>query len=66
MAAGDRWRMPGGHEAIEVPGSTRDILRLAVIVPGWPWPRPPVDVARALCEAMPSRYLHGAVPGAAA
>lgn len=64
MAAGDRWAMPGGHQAIEMPGSTRDVLMLAVIVPGWPWPRPPVEVARTLCEAMPSRYLHGAIPKA--
>ncbi len=62
MAAGDRWLMPGGHEAVEMSGSTRDTLRLAVIVMGWPWPRPPVEVARVLCERMPSRYLHGDTP----
>lgn len=63
MSAGDRWRMPGGHEALELPGSTDDELRLAVIVATWPWPAPPRLVVRALCEPMPSRYLHGAVPG---
>lgn len=59
---GDRWKMPGGHEGVEMPGSCRDFLRLAVIVPGWPYPAPPRDVARSLCERMPSRYLHGQVP----
>lgn len=59
MGAGDRWRLPGAHEALELPGSTRDVLRLCVIDPTWPWPKPP---AWALCERLPSRYLHGAVP----
>jgi hypothetical protein len=62
MSAGDRWRLPGGHEAIELDGSTRDVLRVARIVPHWPFPAPPQDVARSLCERMPSRYLRGAVP----
>ena len=62
MSAGDKWRMPGGHEAIEWPGSTADVLRLAVIAPGWPWPKPPVEVSRVLCEPLPLRYLQGAVP----
>ena len=30
MAAGDRWRMPGAHEAIELTGSTRHALRLSL------------------------------------
>lgn len=62
MSAGDRWRMPGAHEALELPGSTRDALRLCVIDSNWPWPKPPQVVARALCERMPSRYLRGAIP----
>lgn len=62
MACGDRWRMPGAHEALEVSGSTRDTLRLCVIDSQWPWPKPPVAVARVLCEPLPSRYLHGAIP----
>ena len=62
MSTGDRWRMPGAHEALELPGSTRDVLRLAVIDPNWPWPKPPVMVARVLCELLPCRYLHGAIP----
>jgi hypothetical protein len=56
---GTRWRLPGGHEALEVPGSTRTTLRVCVIAPNWPFPKPPQDVARALCERMPSRYLQG-------
>lgn len=64
MSAGNRWKLPGAHEAIEMPGSTRDALRLAVIDPAWPWPKPPITVARVLCELMPSRYLHGALPKA--
>lgn len=62
MSAGDRWALPGGHEAIEVSGSTRDVLRVSVIAPNWPFPKPPQEVARKLCKRMPSRYLKGAVP----
>lgn len=62
MSAGDLWSMPSGHRALEMNGSTNDVLRLSVIVPGWPWPKPPISVARILCERLPSRYLHGQVP----
>lgn len=62
MSAGDLWSMPGGHQALEMEGSTHDVLRLSVIVPNWPFPKPPVTVARSLCERLPSRYLHGQVP----
>jgi hypothetical protein len=56
---GTRWKLPGGHEALELTGSTKDVLRVAVIRPRWPFPSPPIEVARALCERMPSRYLQG-------
>lgn len=62
MSAGDKWALPGGHEAIEVEGSTRDTLRVMLLVPDWPFPKPPQDVVRALCQRMPSRYLHGQIP----
>lgn len=62
MSAGDVWEMPGGHRALEMDGSTRTVLRLAVIVPNWPFPKPPVEVARSLCKRLPSKYLSGAVP----
>lgn len=62
MSAGNRYRLPGGREAIEVEGSTRDVLRVCVIVPNWPFPKPAVSVPRKLCELLPSRYLKGAVP----
>jgi len=62
MGCGDRWRLPGHYEALEVSGSTRDALRVCVIDPQWPWPKPPQMVARALCELMPSRYLNGDYP----
>lgn len=62
MTAGNLWTLPGGHEAIEVEGSTRDTLRVCVIVPNWPFPRPTTNVPRSLCTLMPSRYLKGAVP----
>ena len=61
MTAGTLWTMPGGHKAIEVEGSTRTTLRLSVIAPGWPFPKPPVEVARCLCERAPMRY-HGGAP----
>ncbi len=59
---GNKWRLPGGHEAIEVEGSTRDTLRVCVMVPRWPFPSPTINVPRNLCQLMPSRYLKGAVP----
>lgn len=59
MSQGDKWLMPGGHEAIEVSGSTRDVLRLSVIAPNWPFPKPPVEVARCLCTPAPMRYYRG-------
>ena len=62
MTAGTRWQLPGGHQALEIAGSTRDCLKVCVITPGWPFPKPPIDVPRKLCKAMPSRYLQGAVP----
>lgn len=61
MAAGDLWTMPGGHKGLEMEGSSPDVLRLSVIVEGWPFPKPPILVARVLCQRAPSRYLHGQV-----
>ena len=61
MTAGTLWTLPGGHRALEVSGSTRDYLRVSVITPGWPFPKPPQDVPRALCERAPMRY-HGGAP----
>jgi hypothetical protein len=62
MSAGTRWQLPGGHQALEIAGSTRECLRVCVIVANWPFPKPPQDVPRKLCTALPSRYLKGAVP----
>lgn len=59
---GTLWTIPGGRQALEVSGSTRDVLRAAPIRPDWPFPEPPVEVARNLCRRMPSRYLRGQVP----
>lgn len=58
---GTLWSVPGDRQALEVSGSTRDYLRLAVIDPQWPFPRPPIEVARTLCRRLPSRYLGGQV-----
>jgi hypothetical protein len=33
MSAGDPWLLPGGHKAIEMQGSTDDVLQLRVIKP---------------------------------
>jgi hypothetical protein len=30
-----------------------------VIDPKWPFPKPPVEVARVLCKPLPMRYYHG-------
>jgi hypothetical protein len=62
VSKGDLWALPGGHRALEVDGSTRDVLRLAIVPPGWEWMLPPRDVARALCHPLPMRY-YGAQPG---
>lgn len=62
MSTGDRWELPNGQHAIEMPGAAGGLMRVAPIVEGWPWPAPPVVTVRSLCVAQPSRYLHGAVP----
>lgn len=64
MSNGDLWEMPGGHRAIEVSGSTSTLLRLSVIDPSWPFPKPPIEVARVLCKRLPMKYYHGQVPDA--
>lgn len=62
MAAGDRWQIPDGRQALELDGSRGGLLKLAPIVDGWPFPVAPLIVARRLCTRMPSRYLRGQVP----
>lgn len=57
MSAGDVWFVPSGRRAIELQGSTKAVLRLAVIDETWPFPRPAVEYARVLCTPAPSRYL---------
>lgn len=52
---GTRWRLPNGRDAIEWPGSTRDVLRLAEIIPNYPFPQAPRDVVRSLCTRAPSQ-----------
>lgn len=61
MSAGDRWALPDGSHALELE-RRGGLLRVAPIVPHWPFPAPPVIVAARQCERLPSRYLHGAVP----
>lgn len=59
MSAGDKWLVNGMHEAIELDGSTRDMLRLSLLAKDWPWQlKPPQEVPRVLCERLASRY-HG-------
>ncbi len=62
MSAGDKWQLPDGREAIELDGSRGGLLRVAPIVPSWPFPGPAEVTARRLCTRLPSRYLHGQVP----
>lgn len=61
MSAGDRWRLPDQSEALELERSG-GLLRVAPIVPHWPFPSPPVIVAARQCTRLPSRYLHGEIP----
>ena len=58
---GDLWQIPGGHEGLELSGSTRDQLRIGLIREGWQWLAPPIIVARVLCERLPMRYYCGQV-----
>ena len=62
MSAGDRWRLPDGREAIELDGSRGGMLRVAPLVPGWPFPAPAEVTARRLCVRLLSRYLYGQTP----
>ncbi len=62
MSAGDVWQVPGGKRALELSSSSPRILVLAVIEPDWHFPRPPVSLPREMCQRLPSRYLHGAIP----
>jgi hypothetical protein len=64
MSAGDKWELPGGHQAIEVSGSTRDYLRVCVIKPNWPFPESPREVARNLAKKLPMRYYGDKLPDA--
>lgn len=59
MAAGTKWVLPGGHNAIEIEGSTVDVLRVCIIADGWHWLKPPQDVARCLCTLAPMKYYNG-------
>lgn len=52
---GDLWELPGGHRALEVSGSTRDTLRVAIIRPRWPFPSPAQEVPRNLCKRLQHR-----------
>jgi hypothetical protein len=62
MSAGDRWLLPDGREALELPGSQGGLLRVAPIVEHWPFPAPPEVAQRRMCTRLPSRYLRGQVP----
>ena len=61
MSAGDKWLLPDGREALELE-RRGGLLRVAPIVPHWPFPSAPLIVSARQCERLPSRYLHGAIP----
>lgn len=48
MACGDTWNLPSGHVGIELSRSG-GWLRIARLVPGWPWPAPPKEYIEELC-----------------
>ncbi len=56
MAAGDKWTLPDGRQAIELDGSTDGELRVAPIVGNWPFPSAPELVPRAGAKKAPMRY----------
>lgn len=61
MSAGDRWRLPDGREALELERSG-GLLRVAPILPHWPFPGTPELALLRACTKLPSRYLSGDVP----
>jgi hypothetical protein len=56
---GDKHILPGGHEAIEIDGSTAEVLRVRIIQPGDQWLQNAQSVARVLCTRAPMRYFDG-------
>ena len=54
--------LPDGRIGLELEGSRGHWLRLAPIIPDWPFPTPPEQAPRRLCVRQPSRYLHGQTP----
>jgi hypothetical protein len=60
MANGDLWQLPDARQAIEVGRGVHN-LRVLPIVPGSTWPAPPIEVVRAACTKLGSRYHGGAV-----
>ncbi len=48
MSNGTRWITPTGHPAMELAGSTHDMLHLRWSQPGWPFPKTQF-VPRSLC-----------------
>jgi hypothetical protein len=62
MSQGDLYKhRTSGEKGIEVRGNQTHAW-VAVITPGWPYPAPPVLMARADLEIQPMRYLHGQTP----
>lgn len=61
MSQGDRWRLPSGHDALEIgrEGRGGEWLVVCTINPRWPFPAPAHRVLRSECTKLPSRYLHG-------
>lgn len=53
---GDKFILPGGHEAIEIDGSTAEVLRVRIIQPSDQWLQNAQSVARVLCTPAPMRY----------
>lgn len=48
MAFGDTWNLPSGHIGVEL-SRAGGWLRIARLVPGWPWPAPPKEYIEELC-----------------
>lgn len=62
MAFGDQWHLPSGHIGIELSRSG-GWLKVARLVPGWPWPAPPREYIAELCSPAESVAISDEVLG---
>lgn len=50
MAFGSVWNLPSGHIGVEL-SRAGGYLKIARILPNWPWPAPPQEYVISLCSS---------------